>query len=73
MEKSLFNNNLKQKTCFHIIVSCSMAFRKLTSSFPMDFNFENKSNIIFGTGMCVAPLVAANIFHQIKLQFLDKI
>lgn len=47
--------------------------RKLASSFPMDFDFENKGNMIFGTGMCVAPLVAANIFHQIKLQFLDKI
>ncbi len=47
--------------------------RKLASSFPMDFDFKNKSSMIFGTGMCVAPLVAANIFYQIKLQFLDKI
>lgn len=47
--------------------------RKLASSFPMDFDFKSKSSMIFGTGMCVAPLVAANMFHQIKLQFLDKI
>lgn len=47
--------------------------RKLASSFPMDFDFKNKKSMIFGTGMCVAPLVAANIFHQIKFQFLDKI
>lgn len=47
--------------------------RKLASSFPMDFDFKDKKSMLFGTGMCVAPLVAANIFYQIKLQFLDKI
>lgn len=47
--------------------------RVLASSFPLDYDFKNKTNMIYGTGMCVAPLVAANIFYEIKTQVLEKI
>ncbi|WP_301050507.1 DNA cytosine methyltransferase [Helicobacter rodentium] len=47
--------------------------RVLASSFPLDYDFGGKKNMIYGTGMCVAPLVAANIFTEIKTQILEKI
>ena len=47
--------------------------RILASSFPLDYDFGNKTNMFYGTGMCVPPLVAANIFTEIKTQILEKI
>ncbi len=47
--------------------------RVLASSFPLDYDFCNKTNMLYGTAMCVPPLVAANIFTEIKTQILEKI
>lgn len=44
----------------------------LASSFPLDYNFI-EHNYTFYCGMCVPPLMIANISLQIKNQWLDKI
>lgn len=47
--------------------------RLLASSIPLDYKFKTKSQVSFFTGMCVPPLMIANISNQIKIQILDKI
>lgn len=44
----------------------------LCSSFPLDYQFINH-DYNFYCGMCVPPIMTANIAYQIKLQWLDKI
>lgn len=44
----------------------------LASSFPLDYEFSGHK-YSFYCGMCVPPLMIANIALQIKLQWLDKI
>lgn len=43
------------------------------SSFPSDYEFKTKSSVYYILGMCVPPLMIANIALQIKTQILDKI
>lgn len=43
------------------------------SSFPSDYNFKTEDNFYYILGMCVPPLMIANIALQIKNQILDKI
>ncbi|HDZ5042700.1 TPA: DNA cytosine methyltransferase [Campylobacter jejuni] len=45
----------------------------LLSSLPLDYKFNTKGQVNFLTGMCVPPLMIANIAYQIKIQILDKI
>lgn len=47
--------------------------RILASSFPLDYWFPSKYKMRYGTGMCVPPLAAANIFYEIKRQILEKL
>lgn len=44
----------------------------LASSMPLDYQFINH-DYNFYCGMCVPPIMTANIAYQIKLQWLDKI
>ena len=46
--------------------------RCLASSIPLDYKFLDKGSMLFFTGMCVPPLMIANISLQIKEQILDK-
>lgn len=44
----------------------------LCSSFPLDYEFI-EHNFVFYMGMCVPPIMIANIAYAIKLQWLDNI
>lgn len=45
--------------------------RLLCSSFPLDYRADGATMRVFVTGMCVPPVMAAQISHQIWLQWLS--
>ena len=47
--------------------------RLLCSSFPLDYRAEGSVMRVFITGMCVPPVMAAQISHQIWLQWLSRL
>ena len=48
------------------------AERVRASSFPQDYAFASRAQLAFMTGMCVPPVMTANIAYEIYLQWLSK-
>lgn len=47
--------------------------RERAATFPSDYNYTGGGGVFYLTGMCVPPVMTAQIAHQIDLQWFSKI